>query len=118
VGTEKLSRSWVPHFPFPAQKVARVEASTEMAQIRHESEESHFEGITTGGESWFQYSYASSKMSARSLTDVIPRMSQAIRTKKTMGTTFFTGRKTIVLYILAKANKFNQLYFVDYIFPI
>jgi hypothetical protein len=52
-------------------------------------------------------------MSARSSKDVIPRTRQASGTKKTMGTIFFTGRKRIVLDILPKGSKFNQLYFVD-----
>jgi hypothetical protein len=44
-----------------AQKVARVEAPTEMLQILHELEENYFEGIATGDDSWFQYSYQFSK---------------------------------------------------------
>jgi hypothetical protein len=50
--------------------------------------------------------------------DVIPRTRQAIATKQTMITTFFTGRKLIGLDILSKGSKFNEPYFVDYIFPI
>jgi hypothetical protein len=57
-----------PSAPFsvPAQKVARVEAPTEILQIRPELEERHFERIATGDKSWFQYSYChpSSKMLA------------------------------------------------------
>jgi hypothetical protein len=57
-------------------------------------------------------------MLTRSLTDVIPKSQQATGTKKTMITLFFTGRKLIVRDILSKGSKFNQLYFIDYIFPI
>jgi hypothetical protein len=56
-------------------------------------------------------------MFAQSPTDVIPRTLQVIRTKKIMVTIFFTGRKLTVLDILPKGSKFDQLYFVDYIFP-
>jgi hypothetical protein len=48
-------------------------------------------------------------------TDVTSRQQQAIGTKKTMATIFFTGRKPIVLAILPRGTKFKQLYFVDYI---
>jgi hypothetical protein len=107
-------------FSVPAQKVARVEASTEMLRILGKPEENHFEGIATGEESWFQYfyPYPSSKIFARSPTDVIPRTRQAIGTKQSTITLFFTRRKLTVLDILPKGSKFNQLYFVHYIFPI
>jgi hypothetical protein len=56
-------------------------------------------------------------MYASSLTDIIPRTWQAIGTKQTMTMIFLTGRKLIVLSILPKGSKFNQLYFADYILP-
>jgi hypothetical protein len=108
----------VRHLLSRTQKVARVEGSTETLRILHEPEEDHFEGITTGDESWFQYSYPSSKMFARSATDVIPRTRHANGTKKNMITILFTGCKLTVLDILPKGSRFNQLYFVDYIFPM
>jgi hypothetical protein len=92
----------VPRFLSPAQKVACVEASTEMLRILHELEENHFEGIAIDDESWSQYSAPSSKMFARSPTDVIPRTWQTIGTIQTMVTIFFTGRKLIVLDILTQ----------------
>jgi hypothetical protein len=73
--------------------------------------------IGTGDECWFHYSYSSSKRSARSSPDIILRTRQAIGTKRTLRTIFFTGRKLTVLDVLPKGSKFNQLYFVDYIFP-
>jgi hypothetical protein len=106
----------VPHFLSPAQKVAGVEASTEMLRILHESEENLFEGATTGHKSWSQYSYPSSEIFARSPTSVIPRTRQAVGTKQTMIAIFFTGYKLIVLDTLPKGAKFNQPNFVDYIF--
>jgi hypothetical protein len=107
----------VPHFLSPAQKIARIEVLTEMLRILHESEESHFEVIATGDESCFQHSYPSSKMFAPSPTDVIPRRRQVIGTKQTMRMTFFAGRKLIVLDIIPKGSKLNQLYFADYTLP-
>jgi hypothetical protein len=100
------------HFLSPAQKVARVEASTEMLRILHESEENHFEGIATGDEFWLQHSdsYPSLKIFGPLPTDVIPRTRQAIGRKQTMIAIFFTGRKRIVLDILPKGSKFNRLY--------
>jgi hypothetical protein len=103
-------------FPSSAQKVIRFEASTKILRIPHKSEENLFEGIVTGDESSFQWPYPSSEMFAWSPTDVIPRTRQAIGTRKSMITIFFTGRKLIVLNILPKGSKFNQLCFVDYIF--
>jgi hypothetical protein len=55
-------------------------------------------------------------MFARSPTAVIPRTRQATGTKLTMITIFFTGGKPVVLEILPKESKFNQLYFIDFIF--
>jgi hypothetical protein len=92
LGLKKFSRRWVSHFLSPAHKVARVEASTEMLRILHESEENCFKRIATADESWFQDSdsYRCSKMFTRSPTDVIPRTWQSIGIKKTMITIPFT----------------------------
>jgi hypothetical protein len=117
-GIEIFSQPWVPHFLSPAQNVARVEASTEMLRILHESEENHFEGMARGDQPWFQNAYPSSKTFARSPTDVIPTTRQAIGTKETMITVFSSRRKLIVLNILPNGNKFKQPYLVDDVFPI
>jgi hypothetical protein len=42
-----------------------------------------FDGITTGGESWFDYPYESSAMLAKPPGDVIPSARKEIRVKKT-----------------------------------
>jgi hypothetical protein len=115
LGLEKFSRRWVPYFLSPTQKVACIEASTEILRILHESEENHFEGITTGDEPRFQYPYMSSKMFARSPTDVIPRTRQPIGTKKTMITIVCTGRESIVLDILPKGS-ISTIYILSIIF--
>jgi hypothetical protein len=94
-------------FLFPAQKVARVEASTEMLRILHDPEEDLFKGIATGAESWFQYACPSAKMFAQLPSDVIPRTRQVTGTKQTMMTIFFTGCKLRALDILPKENKSN-----------
>jgi hypothetical protein len=91
MGLQKCSPHWLPHFLSPAQNVAPVEALTEILQILHKSEDSHFEEIATNDESWFQHSDPSSKMFAQSPTDVIPRTRRAIRTKQTMITILLTG---------------------------
>jgi hypothetical protein len=72
-----------------------------------------FDRIVTHDQSWFQYSYCypSSKMFVWSSTDVIPRIRQAIGTKKTMIRIFITGYKLIVLDLSLKGSKFNQLDF-------
>jgi hypothetical protein len=63
-----------------AQKVARVETA-KMLRILQESEANDFNGIATGGESWFQHTTASSKMFVRSAEDIIPGMRQAVGAK-------------------------------------
>jgi hypothetical protein len=100
-GIEKFLRRWLP-ISVPRPKVARVEALAEMLRILHESEENPLEGIAIGDESWFQYSYLSSKPFARWLTNVIPRTRKAIGMNQTMITIFFTRRKLIMLEILPK----------------
>jgi hypothetical protein len=107
LGMKKFSRGWVPHFLSPIQKGARVEASTEMLWILHESEENHFEGTATADESRFQYSYPFSKMCGRSPTDAITRTQQAIGKGTIMIMIFVTGGTLIVLGILPKGSKFN-----------
>jgi hypothetical protein len=88
-----------------------------MLPIPQESEANQFKGIQTGDESWFQYSFPSSKMFARSPVEVIPRTPQAIGAKETVITSFFTAKKPIVLEVLAKCRKCNRQRFVPYIFP-
>jgi hypothetical protein len=99
-----------------AQKVARVEAAQEMLRISQESETKDFDGIATNDESWFQHTTASSKMFARSATDVIPRTRQAVGAKTTLITVFFTAKKLITFDVLPKGTTFNQLYFINKIF--
>jgi hypothetical protein len=117
LGTRKVSRRWVPHSLTSAQNVARVEASIEMLRILQKSEANDFDGITTGKESWFQDIYPSSEILARSPADVIPRTRQGIGAKRIMITLFFTAKKRIVLDVMPKGWKYNQLYFVDDIVP-
>jgi hypothetical protein len=56
-------------------------------------------------------------MFARSPVDLIPRTRRAIGVKKIMITLFFTARKLIVVDVMPKGWKYNQLYFVDNIVP-
>jgi hypothetical protein len=113
----KFLRRWVPHTLSSAQKAARVDALIDMLRILQESEANHFHGIATDDESWFQYLYSFVKIFARSRLDVVPRTRQGLDTKKTLITLFFTGRKSIVLDVLPKGRKYNQLYYVCNIFP-
>lgn len=117
LGMRKYSRRWVPHSLSPDQKVARVEASIAMLRILQESERNDFDGVATGDESWFCYIYQSSEMFARSPLDVVPRTRQTIAAKKILMTLFLTGRRLIVLDVMPKGSKFNQLYFVEKILP-
>jgi hypothetical protein len=56
-------------------------------------------------------------MFARVPSEVIPRTRQTIGASKTMITIFFTAYQLILLDILPKGSRFNQQYFVDYVFP-
>jgi hypothetical protein len=76
LGMRKFLRRWVPHSLSDAQKVAHVEAATEMLRILQESEITDFDSIATSDESWFQHTTASSKLFAHSVADVIPRTRQ------------------------------------------
>jgi hypothetical protein len=113
----KFARRWTAHSLSSPQKVARDEAPTEMLRILQESGVNHFHGIATGEESWLQYLSSSWDVFAGSRSDIIPRTRQAIGTKKTMTTVFFTASKLIVLDVLPKGWNFNQLYFLDNRFP-
>jgi hypothetical protein len=85
-----------------------------MLQMSQESEPNHFNGIATGDESWFRYFYPCSKMSAQSPAEVIPRTRQAIGAQQTIITVFLAARRLIVLDVLPKCSKFNQLHLADY----
>jgi transposase len=82
LGMRKFSRRWVPHFLSPAQKVARVEASKTILRVLQHAESNDFEGIATGGESFFRHCYPSLTMFARAPSDVVPRTRQTIGAKK------------------------------------
>jgi hypothetical protein len=113
----KLAPDWVPHLFNSAQKAARVEASNEILRFLQGSEVNQFDGIATGDESWFRYSYPSSTMFARSPADVVPRTRQGTGARKIMITLFVTVRKLIGLNVLPKGHKYNRQYFVNDIFP-
>lgn len=85
--------------------------------VRVSKKVNHFDWIATGNEFRFQYLYFSSKIFARSRSDVVPRTGQGLGTKESMITLFFTERKLIVLSVLPKDRKYDQLYFVRNIFP-
>jgi hypothetical protein len=55
-------------------------------------------------------------MFARAPSEAIPRTRQTIGANKTMTTIFFTARQLILLDVLPKGSKFNQQYFIDYVF--
>jgi hypothetical protein len=82
LGMRKFSRRWIPHYPSPVQKVARVEASKTILPVLQDAESNDFEGIATNDESWFRYCYPSSTMFARAPSEVIPRTRQTIDAKK------------------------------------
>jgi hypothetical protein len=79
--------------------------------------EHNFEGIVTGGESWFRYSSDSDLMFAHSRESVAPRIRQDISAPKTMIPIFFTSRRLLVLGTLPKGTKFNQDYFIQSQWP-
>jgi hypothetical protein len=56
-------------------------------------------------------------MFARAPSELIPRTRQKIDAKKAMITIFFTALRLILLGVLPKGSKFNQQYFIDYMFP-
>jgi hypothetical protein len=56
-------------------------------------------------------------MFARSATDIIPRTRQEVGAKKTLIKVFFTAKKPIVLAVFRRDSIFNQLYFINNIFP-
>jgi histone-lysine N-methyltransferase SETMAR len=97
--------------------VKRVEASTELLQILNDLEVDSFDGMATGGESWFQYLYESSAMFAKSPGDVTPRTRQGIGVKKTMFPLFFTNKKLLIAEYLPKGQKYNQDDFFSDILP-
>jgi hypothetical protein len=111
--------SWrsVSHSLSDVQKVARVEVAKEMLRILQESETNDFDGISIGEESWFQHTTASSKTFASLAPNAIPRTRQAVGTKKPMIKAFFTAKKLITFDVLPRRNTFNQLYFINNIFP-
>jgi hypothetical protein len=89
-----------------------------MLMILQEPETNDCDGTATGDESWFQHITAFSKMFTRSAVDAIPRRRQVAGAKATMITMLCTAKKLIVLDVLPKGSTFNQLYFINSIFPV
>jgi hypothetical protein len=87
-----------------------------MLRIFQESETNDFDGIATGDEYWFEHTTSSSKMFASSAADVILRTRQAVGVKQTLIAVFFTATKLIMLDVLPRGSRFNQLYFIPNIF--
>jgi hypothetical protein len=96
----------------------RVEGTKEMGRILRESKTNDFDGVATGDKSWFQHTTASSKMFSRSRADFIPRTWEIISGKNTMITMFFTAKKLTVFDVLPRGSTFNQLYFINDMFPV
>jgi hypothetical protein len=113
LGMRKFSRRLVHHSLSDTQNFARVEPAKEMLRILQKSETNDFDGITRGGESWFQPTTASSKMFARSAVAVISRKRQTVGATETMITVFFTAERFILFDVLLRGNTLNQLYRVS-----
>jgi hypothetical protein len=77
----------------------------------------YFEEITTGDESWFQYSSYSDSMFVDSRESIVARIPQDISGQKAMTGVFLTSTRLLVVDTLSKGTKFNQDYFIDAIFP-
>jgi hypothetical protein len=56
-------------------------------------------------------------MFIRSAADVIPRTWREVSAKKTMIMAFFTAKKLNMFDVLPRGSTFNQLYFINDIFP-
>jgi histone-lysine N-methyltransferase SETMAR len=92
-------------------------AMSAQQRVLEDAEPNHFEGIVTGDESWFQYTYEFAAMYARSRSEVTPRTRVQFGGPKTMITVFFSGTRLIVLNALPKGARFNQEYFLDWVLP-
>jgi len=108
MGLRKFTRRWVPHLLTPSQKAERVDAANRMLEVLELKRSDFFEGITTGDESWFRYSYCSDHMYAESAEAVVPRVRLSVATKKVMLTVFFTASRLIVLQELPKGSTFTR----------
>jgi histone-lysine N-methyltransferase SETMAR len=113
LGMQKYSRRWIPHALNPSQKEKRVNDSKMLLTTLRQDKRHNFQHIMTGDESWFFYAYDSPAMYAQERTSVIPRISPAIDTKKTMITIFFTGDQLIHLAALSRGMNFNKEYFIN-----
>jgi hypothetical protein len=117
LGLKKFNRRWVPHLLSDDQKEFQVDASHKVLSMLGMYAEYNFEGITTGEESWFQYSSCFDSMFAGSRENALPRIRRDISGQKTMVARFLTSTRLLVLEALPKGTKFNQEYFIDAIFP-
>jgi hypothetical protein len=106
----------VPHFLSVVQKVASVEASKTILRVLQGAESNDFKGIATGDKCWFRYCYPSSTVFVRAPSEVIPRCGKQLA-RKIMITISFTARQLIPLDVLPEESKFNQQYFINYMFP-
>jgi hypothetical protein len=97
LGMRKFTRRWVPHEVNSANKVQRVTKSKTLLTALLADAGENFKHVMTGDESWFYYSYQSPAMFARDRSEIVPRVSQTIASKKSMITIFFTDTRLIKL---------------------
>jgi hypothetical protein len=117
LGLKKFIRRWMSHLLSGAQKKLWTVAFRKFLSMLGMSAEHDCEGIATGDNSWFQYSFYSDSMFAGSRENVMPRIRRDVSAPKTMITIFFTSRRLLVLEARPKGTNFNQDCLIQCIFP-
>jgi hypothetical protein len=107
LGLREFTRRWVPERFMIDQKQKRVEESRELLKFLRQDVDADFAHIMTGDESWFFYRYESAARFDRGRTDVVPRVSQMIGSRKTMTSVSFTSTCLMSLDCPPQGQKYN-----------
>jgi histone-lysine N-methyltransferase SETMAR len=99
-----------------AQKNHRKLIAIEMPTLRREQEETGFNGIATGDESWLLSHYDPRAMFATAREHVSAYVRTQLGVEKTRITVFFTAEMLNELGSLPQGTKFNHKFFVETVF--
>jgi transposase len=105
LGMKKSTGRWVPDELNSANKVQAVTKFKTLLTALLTDASENFAHVITGDESWFYYCDQSSAMFAHDRSEIVPRVSRTIASRKSMNTRFFTRNQLIKLAFLPGGQK-------------
>jgi hypothetical protein len=102
---------WVHHLLTSELKQKRIEVSQALLTILPFEEETSFQRIITGDESWFYLDYSSDHIWSGAGDDIPQRISRSIQSEKFLLTVLWSTRGPLVVKWMERGQCFNSAYF-------